>query len=317
MTNSDPSELLVGTHVSIAGGVARSIERADRLDCLAMQIFVKNCNRWEAPELTAQEVDSFRSARSASPLKRCVAHDSYLINLASPDQSLWDRSREALQEELRRCELLGLEYLVVHPGAHVGSGETAGIRRIARALDFIHEEGGEFSVRIALETTAGQGTSIGHRFEHLRDIMAQTYKPDKVLVCLDTCHIFAAGYDIRCGEGYSKTFEQFETTIGLDKLKLIHVNDSKRELGSRVDRHEHIGTGQIGNEGFRMIMRDSRFLDIPKILETPKGSDDSNDLENLAMLRSLAHSGTRKEKVDARNRRRRTVPPEVRSGARG
>ena len=255
-----------------------------------MQIFVKNANRWESPDLEAEEVERFCSARSHSSLKRCVAHDSYLINLASPDTALWERSTRALLAELRRCDLLGLEYLVVHPGAHVGSGDEDGIIRIAQALDSIHVEGEGLEVKIALETTAGQGTSIGHRFEHLRDILAEVSDPERVFVCLDTCHIFAAGYDIRSQLGYLETVEQFDTIIGLDKLKVIHFNDSQKDFGSRVDRHEHIGEGFIGKDGFRWFLQDTRFADVPKILETPKGSDDTSDIDNLAVLRSLAPS---------------------------
>lgn len=288
MLKSFQSEPLVGTHVSIAGGVSHSIARADRLNCLAMQIFVKNASRWESPELDAEEVERFHSARSRSSIRRYIAHDSYLINLASPAAALWERSARALLAELRRCDLLGLELLVVHPGAHVGSGEREGIKRIGRALDSIHAEGEELEVKIALETTAGQGTSIGHRFEHLRDILAEVNSPEKVFICLDTCHIFAAGYDIRSKQGYFEAVEQFDTIVGLDKLKVIHFNDSKKDLGSRVDRHEHIGKGFIGKDGFRWFLQDARFVDVPKILETPKGSDDSSDIENLAVLKSMA-----------------------------
>jgi deoxyribonuclease-4 len=218
-----------------------------------------------------------------------MAHDSYLINLASPDDALWDRSKRALLDELRRCDLLGLEQLVVHPGAHVGSGESEGIGRIAAALDWIQAEEGDLDVKIALETTAGQGTSIGHQFEHLRDIFTEVQEPERLFVCLDTCHIFAAGYDIRRQQDYSETIELFDAIIGLEKLKVIHLNDSKRDLGSRVDRHEHIGKGFIGEDGFRWFLNDPRFVEVPKILETPKGSDDSYDVDNLAVLRFLTH----------------------------
>jgi deoxyribonuclease-4 len=255
-----------------------------------MQVFVKNANRWESPDLEPEEVEGFCKARSSSNLKRCVAHDSYLINLASPNDALWDRSKAALFAELRRCDLLEIEHLVVHPGAHVGSGESEGIDRIAAAIDWIQAEGGDLKVKIALETTAGQGTSIGHRFEHLRDILAAVREPEKLFVCLDTCHIFAAGYDIRRQQDYRETIELFEAIIGLGKLKVIHFNDSKRDLGSRVDRHEHIGKGFIGEDGFRWFLNDPRFVEVPKILETPKGSDDSYDIDNLAVLRSLSPS---------------------------
>jgi deoxyribonuclease-4 len=216
-----------------------------------------------------------------------VAHDSYLINLASPKDPLWERSIAAFLDEMERCERLGLSHLVTHPGAHTGAGETWGIERIAAALKRILEKTDSYSVRIALETTAGQGSSLGHRFEHLRDILAQCGQPDRIVVCMDTCHVFAAGYDIRTEEGYAGVMEQFHDVVGLDKLEVFHFNDSKRPLGSRVDRHDHIGKGHIGKEGFRWFMNDPRLAHVPKLLETPKENEGEADRRNLRVLRSL------------------------------
>lgn len=276
--------------MSIAGGKFRAIERARRAGCNVLQIFVKNSNRWQEKDLTEQEVQDFQHERDASLLQSIVAHDSYLINLASPQESLWRRSRKAFLEELERAERLGLDYLVTHPGAHLGSGESRGIGRIACALDWIHERTEGYRVRIALETTAGQGTTLGHRFEHLRDILGRCRHPDRIFVCVDTCHLFAAGYDFRGQEGYHQIMEEFDRILGEEKLKIFHVNDSKRELGSRVDRHEHIGQGCIGTSGFRWILNDPRWQGIPKILETPKGEDLKEDRRNLRVLRSLVRA---------------------------
>ena len=273
--------------MSIAGGTPRAIERAAEVESTALQIFVKNASRWKAPPISDEEGAEFRSLRGKSDLGSVVAHDSYLINLASPDQDLWNRSILALCDELERCAKLGLEYLVAHPGAHLKSGETVGIGRISEAIDLVHQKMEDFTVKIALETTAGQGTNLGYRFEQLRDMIAGCQEPEGVTVCLDTCHIFAAGYDIRTEEGYQKTIQSFDDTIGLDRLSVIHLNDSKRELGSRVDRHNHIGYGEIGEEAFDLIMNDTRLDHVPKILETPKGEDDSWDRKNLEKLRSM------------------------------
>ncbi len=193
----------------------------------------------------------------------------------------------ALLDELERCEVLGLSHLVTHPGSHVGGGEVKGIQRIAQALDEIHEKTDDYQVRIALETTAGQGTSIGYRFEQLRDVLASCRNSHRIDVCLDTCHVFAAGYDIREKGQYLEVIEEFDKIVGLDRLRIFHFNDSKRGLGSRVDRHEHIGKGKIGTEAFAHILSDPRFRDVPKILETPKGKTSKEDRRNLRVLRSL------------------------------
>jgi deoxyribonuclease-4 len=280
--------------MSIAGGTHLAIERAVELSCNVLQLFVKNCNRWQGSELTEKEVKRFRTARGKAGLVRVVAHDSYLINLASPSAELWERSIQALIDESTRCERLGIDYLVAHPGAHLSSGETTGILRIGEAINRIHQEIGSFKVRLALETTAGQGTSLGYRFEHLRDILASLQDSQRVAVCLDTCHIFAAGYDIRSAEDSRRTMSQFEQAIGLDKLAIIHVNDSKRPLGSRVDRHEHLGRGRIGKAGFKAFLHESCLADRPLILETPKGKGNLFDKQNLKTLRGLL-SATDKE----------------------
>lgn len=281
---------LLGAHMSIAGGVDKAVERAVSAGCNVLQIFVKNNNRWNGVPLLPEVVERFQKNWKAAGLRSVVAHAAYLINLASPRRELWERSIAAVQEELERCERLGLDFLIIHPGAHLGEGETAGIERVARALDRIHDKCGEFRVRLALESTAGQGTTLGYRFEHLRDILEQSAYPDLTRVCVDTCHIFAAGYDIRSEEAYRETIGQFDETVGLEKLKVFHFNDSKREMGSRVDRHHHIGKGKIGENGFRWILNDPRFVKIPKILETPKGDDLKEDKRNLKVLRSLVGS---------------------------
>lgn len=277
--------------MSIAGGIPLAVERARKTGCTVLQIFVKNRNRWKGRSLSEEEAAAFRLEREAAGLFAVVAHDSYLINLAAPGEELWSRSIEALVDELERSQRLRLSHLVAHPGAHMGEGESRGIRRIARALDVIHERTSDFRIRLALETTAGQGTSIGYRFEHLRDVLSACRDPARVDVCLDTCHVFAAGYDFRSEEGYHRTLEDFDKQIGLSRLRVIHLNDSKRELGSRVDRHEHIGRGQIGKAGFHWFLNDERFRHVPKILETPKGEDLREDRRNLRVLRSLIRSG--------------------------
>jgi deoxyribonuclease-4 len=271
--------------MSIAGGTHLALERAEQAGCQVIQIFVKNNNRWVGKPISEEEAETFQKSWERSAIQEVVAHDCYLINLASPLDEMWQRSIDALIDELERCDRLGLSYLVTHPGSHMGRGEEQGVRRIARAIDQIHQK--DWKVRIALETTAGQGTSVGYRFEHLRDIIGAVRQPDRLAVCMDTCHIFAAGYDIREEEDYQKTMESFDQTVGLDKLRIFHFNDSKRAWGSRVDRHEHIGRGEIGTSAFASILNDERLTRVPKILETPKGKTHREDKRNLKVLRSL------------------------------
>ncbi len=276
-----------GAHMSIAGGYDKAVDRAEQAGCDSVQIFTKNNNQWRAKPIEDAQVEAFTTRLADTGIGPAVAHDSYLINLASPDDELWNKSIDAFRVELQRCELLSVPFLVTHPGAFVKSTEEEGIQRIAEALNRVHESLPGYNVLTLLETTAGQGSSIGHRFEQLAAIIEKVSAPERVGFCLDTCHVFAAGYEIRTEEGYAETIGAFESILGLDNLKVFHFNDSKRELGSHVDRHDHIGAGQIGLEGFRHFVNDSRFEDRAALLETPKSDDLHEDVENLARLRDL------------------------------
>ncbi len=273
--------------MSIAGGVFNSLTSGKEFGCTTIQIFTKSNNQWRARPLNASEISEFLTKQKETQITPVVAHDSYLINVASPDKVLQKKSIDALLIELQRCEALGITHLVMHPGSHVGTGEKEGIKRIAEALNWLHSQTKDFKVQIALETTAGQGTNLGYHFEQIAEIMDLTEQKKRLSVCLDTCHIFAAGYDIRTDAGCEKTMSEFDKIVGLDKLKVIHFNDSVKDFGSRVDRHEHIGKGKIGLEGFRFFMTDKRFENIPKILETPKDEEGKFDRMNLATLRKL------------------------------
>ncbi len=282
----------LGAHMSIAGGVELAIERGASIGCTAIQLFTKSNNQWAARPLPDEEVDRFKAARTRCGIASVVAHDSYLINLCSPDDALWEKSVEACHLELQRCDRLGIETLVVHPGGHMGQGEDFGMRRLAQAIDVIHGRLPDGGASIALETMAGQGTAIGHRFGQLSRTIALTRDPDRVGVCLDTCHVFAAGYDLRTRDAYGQTMREFEGEIGLARLRAVHVNDSKRELGSRVDRHEHIGKGCLGLEAFRLLMTDPRLERLPLVLETPKDEKTlKEDVLNLNTLIGLAGPG--------------------------
>jgi deoxyribonuclease-4 len=281
-----PRPLLLGAHMSIAGGMHTAIERAMSIGCTTMQVFVKNNNQWHGKPLADEDVATYKELQAKSSIRPVMAHDTYLINLCAADESILSKSHATLKEELNRCARLGIEYLNFHPGSHMGRGEADGIKRIAESLNLIHADT-HGTTKSVLETTAGQGTVLGHRFEHLRAIMDLVEEKDRMAVCIDTCHIFAAGYNISTDQGWETTFQEFDDIIGLDRLVAFHVNDSKRELDSRVDRHEHIGKGKIGLEGFRLLMNDTRFEHIPKILETPKGEDMKEDVENMNILKSL------------------------------
>jgi deoxyribonuclease-4 len=281
--------------MSIAGGMERSVERAVRVEATALQVFVKSSNQWAARPFAPGESEAFRAALADAGLQdHTLAHTAYLINLASPDDALWNRSLEALKVEIERCGALGIPFLVLHPGSHVGSGEEAGLKRVARALDgaLLPTRGrgstrGDSGVTVLLETTAGQGSNLGSRFEHLAWILENARSTERLGVCLDTCHVLAAGYEIRTARGYRQTFREFDEVIGLERLRGLHLNDSKTDLGSRKDRHEHIGRGHLGTEPFRLLLNDRRFRDLPMVLETPKGEDLAEDRENLSLLRSL------------------------------
>jgi deoxyribonuclease-4 len=278
--------LLAGAHMSIAGGIHRAFERGARANCRTIQVFLKNSNRWKAKPLTGRDQALFRQAQSNHQIHPVLAHDSYLINLASPHDRIYHKSIKAFIEELERAAFLGIPYLVLHPGAHTGSGVEAGLSRVVYALNRAMNAVAPF-VTILLENTAGQGSCLGYRFEHLANIIERIDEAERVGVCLDTCHLFAAGYDIRTEKGYRSTLREFDRIVGIDTIRAFHVNDSKRDLGSRVDRHCHIGQGFMGLEAFRCLVNDRRFTKIPKILETPKGPDLEEDRMNVATLESL------------------------------
>ena len=286
-TKSNNPKALLGAHMSIAGGVHTAVERGNRIGCTAMQMFVKNNTQWQGKPLTESDASTYKDLLLKSSIGPVVVHDTYLINLCATDKTILRKSRAALKDELDRCELLGVPYLNFHPGAHVGRGERDGIKMIAESLDVVHEQTKKYQVKSVIETTAGQGTAIGYRFEQIRSIIDAVDDKKRMAVCIDTCHIFAAGYDIASDDGYAQTFADFDAIIGLSRLVAFHVNDSKRERGSRIDRHEHIGKGKIGLAGFRFLMNDERFYTIPKILETEKGPDMKEDIENMRVLRSL------------------------------
>jgi deoxyribonuclease IV len=278
--------LLTGAHMSIAGGLHKALERGRQVDCRTVQLFLKNSNQWKARLLTEEDRMLFQKAREITGIDPVVAHGSYLINLASPDSGLYEKSLEAFIEEMKRANFIGIPFLVIHPGSHTGTGTEPGIARIARALDQALGRV-EPPVSILLENTAGQGSSIGSRFEELAAILEQAGNGDRIGVCFDTSHAFAAGYDLRTKPHYENTIGEFDRIIGLEKIRVFHVNDSKKELGSRVDRHFHIGKGFIGPDAFRYLVNDRRFVDIPKILETPKGPGLEEDRINLSTLHSL------------------------------
>jgi deoxyribonuclease-4 len=273
--------------MSIGGGVHRAIERACSIECNAMQIFVKNNMQWFARPFASEEIRAFHEHAQRQQLKMVFAHANYLINLAAINPQFHSNSIRALSEELVRADQLGLPFIVLHPGAHLGAGEAAGLEKIISSIDHIFAGIPKVKTRIALETTAGQGSSLGHNFAHLADIIVNVREPERLCVCLDTAHVFAAGHDLTTQAGTRRMFRDFDRLIGLRHLAALHLNDSKTARGSRVDRHEHIGKGRIGLEAFRVIMRDPRFRKIPKVLETPKGKDLREDVENLRVLRGL------------------------------
>lgn len=257
------------------------------MGCEAIQIFTKNSNQWQARPIPPQEARDFSAERRAHRIRIAFAHDSYLINLASPDPTLLEKSRAAFLDEVERAEQLGLDFVVLHPGAHLGDGEEKGIRRVTDSFKQVLKKTKGYSVKILIETTAGQGTSLGFRFEQIRAMLEGAGGDPRLGVCVDTCHLLGAGYDLRDRKGYEETFDAFERLIGISRIQAFHLNDSKKPLGSRVDRHEHIGEGCLGVETFRLILNDPRFENLPMVLETPKGKDDTFDRKNLSLLRSL------------------------------
>lgn len=282
-----PSGPLLGAHMSIAGGVDKALLEGKKVDCDVIQIFTKSSRQWAAQPYSKEEVQNFLQNQKETGIVAVIAHDSYLLNLGSPDTGLRKRSVRGFINEMERCETLSILNLIAHPGAHMGAGEEGGIKTIARSLDEIHTACPGYNAKITLEITAGQGSNLGYRFEQIRSMIDATKESDRLRVCFDTEHAFAAGYDIRTKEGYERTFTEFDETIGIKLLAAFHLNDSKKEFHSRVDRHEHIGKGHIGVEAFRLLMNDQRFWGIPMCLETPKGPDLKEDRENLSLLRSL------------------------------
>jgi deoxyribonuclease-4 len=280
---------MFGSHLSISGGMHNALLQAEELGMDCVQVFTKNQQQWKCSPLADEAVANWRTHCDRLAFEQTVSHDSYLINLASPDEALRRKSIELFVEELSRCVALRIPYLVTHPGAHMGKGEEAGLRRVAKSLDEVHAIVPADGVITCLEITAGQGSSLGYKLEHLASILEQVNAPKRLGVCLDTAHLFAAGYDFR-GRKYAAFMREVERTIGIQRVKVLHLNDSKKELGSRVDRHDHIGRGKIGLEGFKPIVRDKRFKKVPKILETAKEKDEQGrdwDAVNLETLRSL------------------------------
>ena len=279
---------LLGAHFSIAKGLHQALFTARDYGCTAVQVFTKNSNTWKEKTLSNEDIRLFKEARQKTGIRHIASHTSYLINLASPEKKKYAMSREALKQELIRCAAVKIPFVVLHPGSHMESGIEAGIERIASAVNEIFDDLPGNPTRLLLETTSGQGFNLGHTFEQLAAIMGKIEHRDRLGVCLDTCHIFAAGYDLRTRAAYQKTMTTFESVIGLDHLYWIHVNDSMREMGTRVDRHEHVGKGFIGEKAFKLLMNDSRLHNIPKVLETPKGEGKKDwDQLNLTKLKGF------------------------------
>ena len=277
----------LGAHVSVAGGLATAFERGREIRCDALQIFVKNASRWKAKPLEPDAVRVFREAHRAAGDPPLVAHAAYLINLAAIDPAILERSREALAEELRRCAELGVPGLVVHPGAHLGAGEDAGLTAIARSLDVVHDLLAGCPARVLLELTAGQGSVLGYRLEQLETIRNRARTGDRLGFCLDTCHAFAAGYDLRTPAAVEEFLDRADRVLGLERVACVHLNDSVGELGSRKDRHANVGEGEIGLAGFRRVLEEPRLATIPMVLETPIGDDERGHARDLEKLRSL------------------------------
>ena len=282
----------LGAHVSIAGGLPQALVRGRETGCSVIQLFLKNQVRWTGRTLAADEVAEFRRQQAATGIRTVFAHATYLINLASPHEPEWLRSVSAFHDELERAELLGLPFVVIHPGSHLGGGREVGLARIVRALDDLHARTAGYRVRVALENTAGAGNLLGSRAEDLAAILGAVRRPERLAVCLDTCHLFVAGYDIRTAAGLAATLAGFDRAIGLDRVVAFHLNDAKADLGSALDRHEHIGRGRIGLAAFRALLHHPRLGHRPMVLETPKA--DGWDTRNLATLRRLRPAPARR-----------------------
>jgi deoxyribonuclease-4 len=280
---------LLGAHMSIVGGYFKAVEAAASFKMDVVQLFTKNSNQWKAKPILDSEINEFRAALKSTGVRFPVAHDSYLINLASPDDALRKKSLQAFTIELERAEALGLMGVVMHPGSCLDSSEDEGLARIVVSLDEAHHRTKGFQTLTLLETTAGQGSNLGYRFEHLARIANDVAAPERIGVCVDTCHIFAAGYPITTEAEYRATMDEFDDVVGIQRIRAFHLNDSLRELGSRVDRHAKIGTGKLGLAPFRLLLNDPRFANVPMYMETPKGEEDGEQLDaiNLRTLRGL------------------------------
>jgi deoxyribonuclease IV len=277
----------IGAHMSIAGGLHLALTRGRELGCGAVQIFLKNQRRWAAAPLADSDVNAFRAARRRTGLRRVFAHASYLINLCSPDTAAARQAVDAFTDELERAEALDLSCVVIHPGSHMGAGLPAGLACMTRALDEALRRTSGARVKVALENTAGAGNGVGKTFGELALLLARSSRPERLGICIDTCHLFAAGHDIRTPAGYARAIDECADRIGIRRVLAFHLNDAKAPLGSGLDRHEHIGRGRLGRRPFALLLNDSRFARVPKVLETPKEPEPAADLRNLATLRAL------------------------------
>jgi deoxyribonuclease-4 len=308
---------ILGAHMSIAGGYYKAVEYARACGCQCVQLFTKNNNQWRAKELTDDDVRLFREALKCTGIGYPLSHDSYLINLASPDAELWQKSIEAFRVELLRAERLGIPYVVTHPGAFTSSTEAAGLRRVSQALDIVHSQTRGIRALTLLENTAGQGSCLGWKFEHLATIRDALVEPERVAVCIDTCHAWAAGYPLQTTQQYADTMGELDRVLGIGQVRAIHLNDSKQPLGSRVDRHDHIGRGHLGIEPFRQLLNDPRFAATPMYLETAKEQENGEamDVVNLRVLRSLV--GGQSAALASEPAARSTASERLAPGARG
>ncbi len=281
---------MFGSHLSVAGGLHHALVEAKRLGMDCVQVFTKNQRQWNSPPLPAEAVNQWKQHQRRTGITEVVSHDSYLINLASPKRDVREKSIRLFMDELERCEVLDIAWLVAHPGAHLGVGEAKGLRRVAGALDRVHKRLAGYRTVTCLEITAGQGSGLGYRFEHLRRIIDMTAEPDRLAVCFDTAHALEAGYDLTSAPGMRRTLGEFDAVLGLERLKVVHINDSKTPRGSRVDRHAHIGHGHVAKTAFRALVNHPKLKRIPKILETPKADAPEGrpwDAVNLESLRRM------------------------------
>ena len=277
--------MVLGAHVSTAGGLYKSIDNGEKWECESIQIFVKSPNRWVSKEATDADVDRFKSSWKSSAIQSVIIHDIHLTNLASPKPDVLEKSQDQVRSQLLLADLLGIPYFVTHMGSHLDAGEDEGLKLLSESLNLLFEQTAGGEVMVLLETTAGQGSNLGYTFEHLRQTIDSSKHPERLGVCLDTCHVFVAGYDIRTEDVYHETFEEFDRVIGLNRLRAFHLNDAKTGYCSRVDRHEHIGEGNLGELPFKLLLNDARFADVPMVIETPKMEE--MHATNLAVLRSL------------------------------